>query len=127
MEKKTHQKVNEKYSGTPIELKEHYSKVKLTTIPEMILDESGLIHGGFIFSLADYSAMLAINHPNVVLGGANCRFLVPVKEGDELVAEAMLSNVDGKKLVVDVNIKRADEVIFIGEFYCFAPEKHVLE
>ena len=126
MERKTHQKINEKYSGTPLELKENYAKVKLTMTSEMILDDTRLIHGGFIFSLADYAAMLAINKPTVVLGGANCRFLVPIKEGDELVAEAMLANVDGKKLIVDVNIKRGAEVVFIGEFYCFAPEKHVL-
>ena len=71
--------------------------------------------------------MLAVNKPTVVLGGANVRFLVPIKEGDVLIAEGMLLRVDGKKLVVDVNIRREKEVVFIGEFYCFTPEKHVLE
>ena len=123
---KTHLKIDKRYSGEVIELKEDYARVKLATTSEMILDESGLIHGGFIFSLADYSAMLAINEPTVVLGGANVRFLIPVKEGDELIAEAMLSRVDGKKLIVDVNIKRDSEIIFIGEFYCFVTETHVL-
>lgn len=125
MEKQTHKEINEKYSGKPIEMKDNYSKVKLTTTSEMILDETGLIHGGFIFSIADYAAMLAINKPTVVLGGANCRFIIPVKEGEELIAEAMLSRVNGKKKIVDVNVKRGGEIVFIGEFYCFTPEKHV--
>ena len=126
MEKLTHREINEKFSGNPIEMKENYAKVKLTTTSEMILDKTGLIHGGFIFSMSDYAAMLAINKPTVVLGGANCRFILPVKEGEELIAEAMLSRVNGKKLIVDVNVKREGEIVFIGEFYCFAPEKHVL-
>ena len=126
MDIKTHQKVNQTFAGTPVTIEEEHAIVKLEMTSDMVLDETGLIHGGFIFSLADYTAMLTINKPTVVLGGANCRFTVPVKEGDELRAEGMLSRVDGKKLVVDVNIKRGDEVVFIGEFYCFAPEKHVL-
>ncbi len=127
MIQKTHRKIDKRYSGEIIELKEDYAKVKLATTSEMILDESGLIHGGFIFSIADYAAMLAINKPTVVLGGANVRFLVPVKEGDAIFAEAMITRVDGKKIVCDVNIKREDEIVFIGEFYCFTPEKHVLK
>lgn len=126
MDIKTHQKIDQSYCGKPVELKENYAKVALTLTEKMMLDESGLIHGGFIFSMADYAAMLAINHPNVVLGGANVRFLVPVKKGDKLIAEAQLAREDGKKLIVDVNIVRENEVIFIGEFYCFTPEKHVL-
>lgn len=122
----THQKINQDLSGNPLELGEGYSKVELVPTRSMILDDSNLIHGGFIFGLADYSAMLAINHPFVVLGGANVRFLIPVKLGDRLIAEANLVNIDGKKHVVDVHIQRDKEVVLIGEFYCFIPDKHVL-
>ncbi|HEY0087419.1 MAG TPA: hotdog domain-containing protein [Candidatus Lokiarchaeia archaeon] len=124
---KTHQKINNKYCGIPIELKEGYSKVKLMTINEMVLDETGLIHGGFIFSLADYAAMLAINHPFVVLGGASVKFLRPVKKGEELLAEAFLENIEKKKSVVNVKIQRKEELVFNGEFYCYVPNKHVLD
>ena len=93
----------------------------------MILDETGLIHGGFTFGAADYAAMLAVNHPNVVLGGAQVRFVEPVKEGDTMIAEAQLMNVDNGRLIIDVNVKVEEKVVFIGEFICFAPEKHVLK
>jgi len=122
----THLNVNKKLSGEPIELKEGYSKVKLQTNSDMVTDSSGLIHGGFTFSLADYAAMLAINHPNVVLGAASSRFLLPVIEGDVLIAEAQLVRKEGKKLIVDVSVKRKEQDIFTGEFICFTPEKYIL-
>ena len=78
MKQITHLKINESLSGKIIELKNGYSKVVLETSINMRTDKSGLIHGGFIFSMADYAAMVAVNHPNVVLGGANVKFLKPV-------------------------------------------------
>ena len=126
MEQNTHFKVNNKLSGEPIELGEGYSKVRLETNLDMITDKSGLIHGGFTFSLADYAAMLAINHPNVLLGGAQSRFLLPVVKGDVLIAEARLVRKEGKKLIVDVNVKRKEEIVFTGEFICFTPSKYIL-
>jgi len=126
MKQNTHFKVNNKLSGEPIELREGYSKIKLQTSIDMIADKSGLVHGGFTFSLADYAAMLAVNHPNVVLGGSKSRFLLPVIEGDVLIAEAQLVRTEGKKIIVDVNVKRNEEIVFTGEFICFTPAKHIL-
>ncbi len=127
MEQKTHLKINKSLSGEPIELREGYSRVQLKASLDMVLDDTGLIHGGFTFGLADFAAMIAINHPNTVLGGAEVRFIEPVKKGDTLIAEAHLIKKEGKKLIVDVNIKRDSEIVFIGQFICFAPEKHVLD
>ncbi len=122
----THPEINNKLSGEIIKLEQNYSKVKLQTTSEMRVDKMGLIHGGFIFSLADFASMVAINHPNVILGGANVRFLKPVREGDTLIAEAHLSNKEGKKLIVNVDVKRNNDVVFSGEFICFTPEKYIL-
>jgi uncharacterized protein (TIGR00369 family) len=93
----------------------------------MITDQSGLIHGGFIFSLADFASMIAINHPNVVLAGANVKFLKPVRKGDIINAEARVLRIEGKKNVVEVIVKKDTDVVFTGEFICFIPEKHILE
>ncbi|MFX1537335.1 MAG: hotdog domain-containing protein, partial [Promethearchaeota archaeon] len=68
--------------------------------------------------------MLAINHPNVVLGSSNVRFLKPVVEGDLLIAEAQLREILGKKHVVDVNVKKENDIVFEGEFICFIPKTH---
>jgi acyl-coenzyme A thioesterase PaaI-like protein len=123
---KTHKKINQNFSGFPLELKEGYSKLQLRMTKEMILDDTGLIHGGFLFSLADYTAMLAINHPNVVLGGANVRFILPAKLEDILIAEGHLKEIKDKKHIVEVIIRRDQELLFRGDFYCFIPQKHVL-
>ncbi|MFX0069795.1 MAG: hotdog domain-containing protein [Candidatus Hermodarchaeota archaeon] len=104
----------------------NYSKIRLETISDMVVDETGLIHGGFIFSLADYASMVAINHPNVVLGSANVKFLKPVKVGEILIAEGKFTRIEGKKRVVEVEVRKDKEVVFKGDFICYIPEKHVL-
>jgi uncharacterized protein (TIGR00369 family) len=123
---KTHKKINKNLSGTPIELTEGYSKIRLTTIEEMILDESGLIHGGFTFSLADYAAMLAVNHPNVVLTKAEVKFIKPVLLGDTLIAEGRVKNQEGKKSEVNVVVKKDNKTVLEGTFFCYSPDQHIL-
>jgi len=124
---KTHIGINNQVCGTPLELTEGYSKVALQTKTNMITDETGLIHGGFIFSLADYAAMLAINHPNVILGSSDVKFIKPVVKGDYLVAEAKLEKIEGKKYFVLVNVFRDLEMVFMGNFICFVPKIHILK
>lgn len=127
MEIRTHRKIDESLSGTPLEVSPNKAKVELKTDPRMVADEKGLIHGGFIFSLADYSAMLAVNEETVVLAKAEVKFLKPVVLGDKLFAEAEVIEVEGKKRKVKVEVKRGEEVVFTGEFLCVVPEKHVLD
>jgi len=127
MEVKTHVKIDRSLSGEPVELKENYAKVLLRTSEKMVCDEKGLIHGGFIFSCGDYAAMLAVNHPNVVLARADVKFLKPVKLGDELLCEARVVEDKGKKKTVKVEGFVNKEKVFEGTFYTVVPEKHVLE
>jgi len=127
IEQDTHQMVNEHLCGIPIELKENFAQVKLETTEEMIVDDTGLIHGGFIFGLADYCAMLAVNHPNVVLGGAEVRFLKPIKRSDTLIANGNVINKNGKKIHVKVEVFKKEELIFDGKFICFTPKFHILK
>lgn len=123
----THHTINQELCGTPIRVKDHQCTVTFTAIDAMAADDSGLVHGGFIFGLADYAAMLAVNHPNVVLGGASVRFLKPVKVGETVVADASVTEVAGKKHQVLVTVKRKDEPVFEGDFTCFVPQRHVLD
>ncbi|HSF38746.1 MAG TPA: hotdog domain-containing protein, partial [Thermoanaerobaculia bacterium] len=78
----THLAIDRRLVGEPVELGPGTASVALVTVPEMAADERGLVHGGFVFGLADYAAMLAVNHPNVVLGSAETRFLKPVTVGE---------------------------------------------
>jgi len=124
---RTHKLASEKLIGKPVEVKENEAIVKLKTTEEMIVDEKGLIHGGFTFGLADYAAMLAVNHPNVVLGKAEVKFTRPVKVGDEVVAHAKVIKDKGKEKVVEVTAKVVDNPVLKGVFYCYVLEKHVLD
>ena len=127
MEIKTHEKIDQGLCGKPVKIEENYAEVELKTIEEMAADEKGLVHGGFIFGQADYAAMLAVNHPNVVLGGASVKFLKPVKVGENVLAIAKVVSEEGKKRIVEVVVKREDEEVFRGEFICFVLPEHVLD
>jgi acyl-coenzyme A thioesterase PaaI-like protein len=123
----THLAIDRRLCGEPLEVAEGSAAVALVTLPEMTADDRGLVHGGFVFGLADYAAMLAVNHPNVVLGGAEVRFLKPVAVGDRLVAGARVEESDGRKSRVRVEVRRGEEAVMSGAFVCFTLERHVLD
>ncbi len=75
MDINTHEQIDRSLCGEPVSVFEGGSEVRMECTANMAADASGLIHGGFIFGMADYAAMLTVNHPNVVLAGAESRFL----------------------------------------------------
>ncbi|MEJ2659520.1 MAG: hotdog domain-containing protein [Desulfobacteraceae bacterium] len=121
----THLSIDQSLCGRPLNVESGHSRVALETLPSMAADATGLVHGGFIFSLADYAAMIAVNHPNVVLGAADVKFLKPVRVGDTVVAEARLQEVQGKKHWVAVSVAQEDETVFQGMFTCFVLDQHI--
>lgn len=127
MHPQTHLAIDRRLCGEPLEIGEGSAAVAWTALPEMAADERGLVHGGFVFGLADYAAMLAVNHPNVVLGSAEVRFLKPVTVGERLVARAEVVETDGRKSRVQVEVRRGEEAVMSGAFRCFTLERHVLD
>ncbi len=126
MEIRTHQQINRELCGTPRQVGGGTSRVDLLTDERMQVDDRGLVHGGFIFGLADHAAMIAVNHPHVVLGAADVRFTKPVASGQTASAEARVTGVSGKKHTVEVSVTCGAETVFSGLFTCFVLEKHVL-
>ncbi len=122
----THERINTVYSGEIIKLESGYSKVMLETNEVMRADEVGLVHGGFIFSAADFSAMVAVNEPNVVLASCNCLFLAPVRVGDTVTFEATEHQKEGRKRNVTVRGFVHEIKVFEGEFKTVVTERHVL-
>ena len=72
-----------------IEIREGYSKIKMTVRPEM-MNGLGIVHGGIAFSLGDSCFAFACNNRNVlsVALDTSINFLKPVHVTDELTAEA---------------------------------------
>lgn len=124
---RTHLATDPRLCGEIVELTEGSARVSLEAAAEMAVDERGLIHGGFVFGLADYAAMLAVNEPTVVLGAAQCRFLAPVKVGDRLEAHASATSPEGRKHPVEARVVRGDDVVFTAAFTCFVLPGHVLD
>ncbi len=124
---RTHAAIDPALSGAPRLLEPGRAVVELATGDALRADDRDLVHGGFVFSLADHAAMLAVNEPTVVLGAAEVRFLAPVTVGDRLIAEAVAGEVDGKKRPVDVTVRCQDRTVFAGRFTCFVPPSHVLD
>lgn len=121
----THHAIEQSLCGTALYLEDGFSRVELVALANMAVDESGLVHGGFVFGLADYAAMIAVNHSNTVLGSADVRFMKPVRVGERLIAEARVEQRVEKKIHVRVSVQRQDDEVFSGLFICFTPRKHV--
>jgi acyl-coenzyme A thioesterase PaaI-like protein len=132
IEPATHRAIDRRLCGRPVDLGPGRARVELLTVPEMAADEHGLVHGGFVFGCADYAAMLAVDHPLVVLSAAEVRFLKPVRVGETVVAEARLTEEDGRRRRVEVTVERAAaagavEAVFTGSFRCAVLDRHVLD
>ena len=128
MQLKTHVAINQSLCGELLFIDEGMAIVKLNTTSDMAVDDHKLVHGGFIFGAADFAAMAAVNHPNVVLGSADVKFLKPTRSGDTVTLKATVTEVSGK--LRRVNVEGVDEAgarTFLGVFTCFVLEKHVLE
>jgi len=123
----THLKINQNLSGEIKLIERGYVELRLTTSSDMVADDLGLIHGGFIFSAADFAAMAAVNERNVVLVGSDCQFLSPVRFHDEVEFVARVRHQDGKKRDVYVTGHVLDIKVFEGEFKTVITERHVLK
>lgn len=127
MKPNTHLAIDARLCGTPVELAEGRAITRFTTTPDMAADDRGLVHGSFVFGLADYAAMLAVNDPNVVLGGADVRFTAPVAVGEEVTATAVRTEQKGRKHVIEVSAAVGDKAVLKGTLTTFVLDQHVLD
>jgi uncharacterized protein (TIGR00369 family) len=103
------------------------SRVSLTVDQRMIVDEKGLIHGGFTFGLADYAVMAAVNDPFIVLLSSQVRFLKPVIVGEKITAQAQVREEEGRKKKVWCEVfNQEGQKVLEGEFLCLVLDRHVL-
>lgn len=118
-----------KWMGIQIlEVKEGYSKVKMTIRKEM-LNGFGIVHGGLAFSLADSAFAFACNNRNniSVALDVTITFTRAVNVGDVLTAEAKEIH-NGKStgvyLITILNQKNDQVAFFKGT--CFRTGKSLL-
>lgn len=123
----THAKIKTSLAGNLTELKKGFAKVVLQTTNEMIVDDFGLIHSGFIFGSAEYAAVACINEENVVVIGCRSKFFAPAKMGDIIEFEAKGRFEEARKREIKV-IGQINEIkVFEGVFQAVLLETHILK
>jgi len=126
MQLQTHLDIDTSLCGKVTKLDSGYAEVLLHTTQQMSVDSYGLVHGGFVFGAADFSAMSAVNDPNVVLGASESRFIAPVRVGDAVVCKAQIVGDKGKKREVSVQAFVENTLVFEGKFTTFVLDRHLL-
>ncbi|TXJ25040.1 MAG: hydroxyphenylacetyl-CoA thioesterase PaaI [Chitinophagaceae bacterium] len=110
---------------TVIEIREGYSKLKMTVRPEMI-NGFGIVHGGVAFSLGDSAFAFACNNRNnlSVALDTSINFTRPVHVGDELTAEAKeIHNGKSTGLYHITITNQRDHVVAVFKGTCFRTGK----
>lgn len=123
----SHSKIKTNFVGTITELGKSTSKVVLQTTNDMVVDEFGLIHSGFIFGAAEYAAIAAVNQANIVIIGCRSKFFAPAKVGNIVEFEAKGRYDEARKREVKVIGKINEIKVFEGIFQAVLLENHVLK
>jgi len=101
--------------GLGIELVAHGEGRAVTrmTIRADMVNGHAIAHGGLIFTLADTAFACACNSygPVTVAAAADIVFVAPAREGDVILAEAVVRTRFGRSGVYDVTVRRGADVI----------------
>ena len=111
-----------------IEIKEGYSKIKMTVREEMI-NGFGIVHGGIAFSLADSAFAFACNNRNIlsVALDTSINFLKAVKVNDVLIAEANELHNGRSTGLYHINItNQQNETVAVFKGTCFRTSKSLI-
>jgi len=111
-----------------LEVKDGYSKIKMTVREEMI-NGFGIVHGGIAFSLSDSAFAFACNNRNnlSVALDTSINFTKPVHVGDVLTAEAKeLHNGKSTGLYHITVSNQKDHVVALFKGTCFRTNKTLI-
>lgn len=111
-----------------VEIKEGYSKIKMTIREEMV-NGFGIIHGGIAFSLADSAFAFACNNRNVlsVALDTSINFIKPVHTGDVLVAEAKELHNGKSTGLYQISIRnQKDHEVAVFKGLCYRTDKKLI-
>src|SRR6185436_6289126 len=111
-----------------LEIKEGYSRIKMTDRKEMI-NGFGIVHGGIAFSLADSAFAFACNNRNnlSVALDTSINFTKPVQVDDILTAEAKeLHNGKSTGLYHITITNQRDHMVALFKGTCFRTGKELI-
>ena len=111
-----------------VEIKEGYSKIKMTVRKEMI-NGFGIVHGGIAFSLADSAFAFACNNRNTLSVALDTaiNFIKPVHVDDVLTAEAKeLHNGKSTGLYHITITNQKEHIVAVFKGTCFRTDKKLV-
>jgi acyl-CoA thioesterase len=112
-----------------LEVKEGYSKIRMTVRKEMI-NGFGIVHGGIAFSLADSAFAFACNNRNIlsVALDTSINFIKPVHVDDMLTAEAKELHNGKSTGLYHINIiNQKDHLIAQFKGLCYRTDKPLMD
>ncbi len=112
-----------------LDVKDGYSKIKMTVRTEMI-NGFGIVHGGIAFALSDSAFAFACNNRNVlsVALDTSINFTKPVHVGDILIAEAKeLHNGKSTGLYHITVTNQHDHAVALFKGTCFRTNKKLID
>ncbi|AXH97020.1 hydroxyphenylacetyl-CoA thioesterase PaaI [Ornithinimicrobium avium] len=94
-----------------------HARTRMTVVGTMV-NGHGIMHGGFLFTLADSTFALACNATGrpTVAAGADITFLTAGRLDDVLVAEARERITYGRSGITDVTVNRESDGAVVAEF-----------
>ncbi len=111
-----------------IDVKDGYSKIKMTVRKEMI-NGFGTAHGGIAFSLADSAFAFACNSDGKITVALDVSISYPkaVKENDVLIAEAKQLNKTNRTGLYIIEVKNQhNQLVALFKGTCYKTEKPLL-
>jgi len=103
--------------GNLVELRLNESaKSYLTAQETMAFEKNKIVKGQHIYSLAESVALAVIDANAALVGVANIKYVVPVKAGETMVADAVVKRVKGNTFTVWVTITVRARQVFRGKF-----------
>ena len=126
-ELKTSPNIKLNLRGAVTALEPNHAKTKFRTSSDMVVDNEGLIHSGFIFSAANYAALASINETNSIVIASRINFFAPTKLGENIEFDAVAHFGESKKREVRVIGKTKDIKVFEGTFQVVVLEDHIFK
>lgn len=121
-----YQKIDHSLCGKLLKLSKNKAEVLFAPNENMISDED-IIHTGFIFNAASYTAMCALNKKNSIIISSETKFLAPIELNHQIIFKANVLQGESKKCEVKVEGFLLDIKIFDGMFYIAILDKKLFK
>jgi len=99
----------------------------LTVTQDMVLEKAGVLHGYFMYAMADTLSLALVDAEHALTGVANVKYKVPVKAGSKLVARAEVANKRGARYFIHVFIRSNNIEVFRAKFTIVTLDKQIKE